>query len=369
MSKYIVKLTPTGRFFFGGDMTFTIGKKKNEESDKMPEHIREHNDKFSSYIITSMKFPQQTSLLGMMRFLLLSDRENKAFDNKTQKIINNEEAIKLIGKKSFSVNDDNKKNIFGKIESIGTCFLCKNNEYYYQAPFDCNLNIDAWENDIKATLNGKTINIPKITIGEKEYKSKDGLEKCYVTSNGVILKEKEVFIEDIRIGIRKGTNGKTEDEAFYKQIAYRLNDGFCFAFNAEVAEDIKLTKYNNQLVSVGADGSMFIMEVDEGYIDVKLPKAYIEKSNCNLKKVNLLSDAYIPETGLIEYAIAETKSFRFLNTTVETDNYNIMHLNNRSKRYSLYAAGSVFFVNDVDEFKKYIEKKEEFVQIGYNFCK
>lgn len=373
MRKYIVKLTPTGRFFFGGDMTFTVGKKDNkrkDEKDHKETVYHKHNDKFSSYIITSMKFPQQTSLLGMMRFLLLSDSDNKAFDNKTQKITNKEEAVKLIGTKSFSVNDDNNKNIFGKIESIGTCFLCKDNKYYYQAPFDYNLKIGALEDDVTAKLNGKPIYIPKITIGEKEYKSKDGIEKCYVAYDGDMLKDDDIFIEDSRIGIRKGTNGKTEDEAFYKQIAYRLNNGFCFAFNAEVADDIILTKYNKHLVSVGADGSMFIIEIEEGSIDVYLPKSYTERTDTNLGKVNILSDAYIPETDLINYAVSETKSFKFLNTTVETENYNIMHnFNNRSKRYSLYAAGSVFFVSDVEKFKEIIKGKKEFVQIGYNYCK
>jgi CRISPR-associated protein Cmr3 len=372
MRKYIVKLTPTGRFFFGGDMTFTIGKKDKRKGDKDQKETvyHEHNDKFSSYIITSMKFPQQTSLLGMMRFLLLSDSDNKAFDNKTQKISDSKKAIELIGKKSFSVNDGNSENVFGKIKNIGACFLCKDNKYYYQAPFDYNLKIGALEEDVTAKLNGKPINIPEITISEKEFRSKDGIEKCYVASDGDTLKDDAIFIKDSRIGIRKGTNGKTEDEAFYKQIAYRLNNGFCFAFNAEVADDIILTKYNKQLVSVGADGSMFIIEIEEGSIDVNLPELYTKRTSASLGKVNILSDAYIPETDLIKYAISETKSFRFLNTTVETENYNIMHnFNNRSKHYSLYAAGSVFFVNDVEKFKEIIKGKKEFVQIGYNYCK
>ena len=66
MSKtYFVKLTPTGKFFFGGDMRFGIDGKDGE---------------FSSYIIESSVMPQQTSLLGMMRFLLLSNN-NDLFDS------------------------------------------------------------------------------------------------------------------------------------------------------------------------------------------------------------------------------------------------------------------------------------------------
>ena len=62
MSKrYFVQLEPTGKFFFGGDMRFGINGKEEE---------------FSSYIIESSKMPQQTSILGMLRFLLLSNDEN-----------------------------------------------------------------------------------------------------------------------------------------------------------------------------------------------------------------------------------------------------------------------------------------------------
>ena len=63
MSNYLITLTPTGRFFFGGDMTFKVGRKDKNE----------FNEQFSSYIIKSAMFPQQTSLLGMLRFLILSN--------------------------------------------------------------------------------------------------------------------------------------------------------------------------------------------------------------------------------------------------------------------------------------------------------
>ena len=69
MSKYIIKLIPTGRFFFGGDMTFTIGKQKETDKSKgEKDSYQIYNEEFSSYIISSLKFPQQTSLLGMLRF-------------------------------------------------------------------------------------------------------------------------------------------------------------------------------------------------------------------------------------------------------------------------------------------------------------
>ena len=102
MSKYLVTLTPTGKFFFGGDMRFGINGEKEE---------------FSSYIIESLKMPQQTSLLGMMRFLLLSN--SNLFDIAGNVIKGEDEDVKnLIGAGSFAVTNDGKSNTFGKIKSL-----------------------------------------------------------------------------------------------------------------------------------------------------------------------------------------------------------------------------------------------------------
>lgn len=357
MSKYIVKLIPTGRFFFGGDMTFSISGDDNKS----------YNEKFSSYIIRSLKFPQQTSLLGMLRFLLLSN-DNQVFETSTQKIINKGEAENLIGKQSFTVNSPNhEENVFGKIKSIGSCFLYKDEECYYQAPFDYTWEIDSYE--LQASLNGKSVSVPSIKVGEKEYTSKVSIDKCFLSKSGNVLKE-DVFIEDERIGIRKGINGKTEDEAFYKQIGYRLEKDCCFVFDVEV-NDIDLTdlKYNGQLVSIGADSSMFVTQIEKGSLDVDLPSSY-HKKNKDWEKVVLLADTYLPDMDLVNYAISEIKPFRFISTTIENKSYHIMHnLHNRSKRYNLFAAGSVFFVNNAASFKKVVGEKREFVQIGYNHCK
>ena len=81
MSKrYLVKLTPTGKFFFGGDMRFGTDGKDGD---------------FSSYIIESSMLPQQTSLLGMMRFLLLSNNPD-LFDIKDNCIKKDEKLYVLL---------------------------------------------------------------------------------------------------------------------------------------------------------------------------------------------------------------------------------------------------------------------------------
>ena len=108
--KYKISLTPLGRYFFGGDMTFKVANRS------------QYNEQYGSYIIRSNQFPQQTSLLGMMRFLLLSNHTG-AFNKDTHKITSTQEAGKLIGPRGFVITDEYEKNNYGLIKNISFCFL------------------------------------------------------------------------------------------------------------------------------------------------------------------------------------------------------------------------------------------------------
>lgn len=82
----------------------------------------DYNERYSSYVIQSGQFPQQTSLLGMMRFLLLSN-SSEAFDTINLKIISTEKAREIIGAQGFVITKDYASNNFEKIKNISPCFL------------------------------------------------------------------------------------------------------------------------------------------------------------------------------------------------------------------------------------------------------
>lgn len=394
MSKYLVTLTPTGRFFFGGDTTFEIGNDMEDASKKAASQTnkdekstveterKEYNEKFSSYIIHSSKSPQQTSLLGMLRFLLLAGKENAIFDRNRQKVVDKKEAKLLIGGKSFCVNSNHAQNSFGKIQYIGPCFLqnSDSNANYFKAPADYQLTVGNFDDKVQsAMLNGKEIKIPVLHKGDEAYCSKHYLSQLYVTINkGKVetIEEDNIFQEDSRIGIRKNESGKAEEKAFFKQIGYKMsNPAIKFAFITDVVDN-DLTEYNGKLVSIGADSSMFVFNAcnlsESENLYTTLPDAnYQYVHNREWEKVVLLSDTYLEEGDLKDvcYAISESKPFRFLSFKVEDDDYNVMRsIHKRSERYNLYKAGSVFFLNagKADDFKKKIDDKAEFAQIGYN---
>ena len=353
MSKYLVKLLPLGKFFFGGDMTFKVNDKETA---------------FSSYIIHSFMMPQQTSILGMMRFLILSNN-TEAFDRKGNCIKHVDKANALIGEKGFSVDPSNhSRRNYQSVQEIGACFLWNTdkNKPFFRGAKDMDLQIGK-ESVVNATINMIPVRIPKIDIkkgNEKQpFTGKDYLNNYYISLDGEKLNESDIFKEDTRIGINKSYTGKTESEAFYKQVSYRLKENFCFAF--EVETEVDLTKYQNRLVQLGADSSSFLLEVEQNTVGYPQSK--------NDLQVVLVSDAYIESTeGLkIRFAVTRVRPFRFLHTgnSKNPQNYNTRYNSIRQKRYDLYEAGSVFYFKDKesrDKFCEYLDSFKEFTQIGYN---
>lgn len=390
MSKYLIKLKPIGKYFFGGDMTFEVGDKSNKD----------YNSKYSSYIIESNKFPQQTSLLGMLRYLLLTKTKSpEVFSLNENRITNKDAAAKIIGQASFSVIqnhklDEKEGSRFGKIDSIGPCFLLHEyskegrliEEYFLSAPKDSQF-IVSFDGSIDAYYNENQLKVPSISYkskkgesdGEekiKEYTSKAEFDTIYINGNGSTIKEDDIFIKDTRIGINKSYEGKTshDDKGYYKQISYRLKDGFSFAFVAEV--DFDLSECQNELVSLGADGSEFSLSASLLSNGLQIPH-YPDgvtpvKGAC---RVILLSDSLLNNEDIKKtyFNISQSIPFRFLETNVECENYNVLggKVKRSEKKYYLYEKGSVFYFENeesANEFVGLVEGKEEFHQIGYNYC-
>ncbi|GHU75953.1 CRISPR-associated protein Cmr3 [Bacteroidia bacterium] len=365
--KYLITLTPTGKFYFGGDNTFEVAG--NDLYSK---------DTFGSYIVASNCFPQQTSLLGMLRFLLLSNSD--AFDKNLQEITksNKDKAKELIGQKSFHIGESNN---FGKIESIGTCFIRRGHENFFPAPKDFQLRVN-FSQITDGKFNGAGRKIPTICYWDKkenkieDYMAKFHSENLFVSENHTI-KFDGIFIEDRRIGIdRDVKTGIVEDGALYKQISYRLRNGYCFAFTAEIADNYKFEQHNDSTVQIGGDNSNFLLNIEkiETGVDVKYKKKY-EKLNDNLSdfhKVTLTANTFLAKDEIdFDFAIAEILPFKFLQTSVNTTNYYITSKEvTKSDKFELFANGSVFYFQSAEKMQKFknsINKYEaDFQKIGYN---
>lgn len=374
MSTYKITLTPLNRYFFGGDMTFRVGDKK------------EYNEQYGSYIIRSNRFPQQTSLLGMLRFLILSN-DKKAFNREKNKIADKKRAEELIGANSFCVDiSDYRKNNFSCIKQLYPCFLelmveeksipllPAPDDYGYQVSFHAEHSV---------SVNQQVSDLPVV----QGYNPKAYQQSCYLGA-GKAIPDSELFVEDSRIGINKNYDGQTDNDGFYKQIFYQLgSENYAgklhFACYADVT-DIDLTGYNGSVVNIGGDNSKFLFKATlvEGNAEpIVYYSDYIDKESGKqlqtnaLYKLVLLSDAYLPlqagEDRPWSYAISSIVPFRFIATTVDTENYTILSKTNlRSKKYYLYKKGSVFFCKDDSEGKRLADALKSaacFRQIGYNY--
>lgn len=350
MSKYLISLTPVDKFFFGGEMTFPIEGKKD------------YNKKFSSYIIRSSYFPQQTSLLGMMRFLLL--RNSECFKNGA--ICNADNAVELIGPTSFNPDESD----YGKIKHIGHCFILdkESKAHYNWAPFDSGLNISFKSDEEDAYTNKTKLHIPDFE--KTNYNAKNGYEHCLesvVGSDRVIVPVKEFFLEDRRVGINRDIHtGKAEDDAFFKQISFKFSKrSYAFAFYTEVDTDI--LSYNNQIVSLGADNSQFSISIEE--VDT-----YGSVSNNEECKVTLLSPTRIEFCKMenVKFCITELTNLRYLQTSVrETKSYSLLkgNVKRNNMRIEMYSPGSVFYFENKElakQFKEAIESYKGYIKIGFN---
>lgn len=357
MSKYTITLTPVDKFFFGGDMAFQVGKDEDDEFNKQ----------YKSYIIRSSRFPQQTSLLGMMRFLILRNAGNDVFCN--GHIADKAKAKKLIGGQSFSVNPNHEENSFGLIKSLSHVRVqriidgkCADLEY---KPLFGELDLQH-KLPTEGAHNFQSVTIPELS--KKEYDAKEGLSICLTSDGKDNFSLDDVFKEDRRIGIARDIKtGKTDEDALFIQISYRFAQDarYCFAFEVEVDDSLPHERYKGQMVTVGGDNSQFIIGISK------------EIKNKNYQGMNnaicLLSPTFLTreEAKTAAFAITELMPFRFLSSVMDkVSSYHILSRNlKRSDSYELYAPGSVFYFQNDEEKRKFaslIESKKEFRQIGYN---
>ncbi|KGN81481.1 CRISPR-associated protein Cmr3 [Porphyromonas gulae] len=394
---YLIKLTPLDKFFFGQKKTF--------------------GDDNANYFVYSSHFPQQTTLLGLLRYQLLQIAGEEIF--KDNKIQDEHKAGELIGKQSFSpfVKD---KLQFGIIQSLSPVFIIdkKNNEgkeeYFLpvgrrfqkkeeEAPY--NLLHLSYEDECPPIFESRESQKEK----EEAYDPKKGLASCWLSSNGTtLLNEEDFFIKDERIGIRKDYKGTTNDDAFFRQRYYHFknfkevvedeeNKGrkqppvrehdFCFATILEIKREIEYKELDKRLdkriVYLGGERQPFLMEVSEKTEDLQLNiKGSALTSDEKHYTVVLLSDAKIEPNHLkgVKFASTEVKDFACLLTHVGTRKF----YNKKKKReeqylekdetalshqHELYARGSVFYFDTEDQANQFcedLEKVPNFYTIGYN---
>ena len=357
---YLCTLKPISKFFFGGERTFGQdgGTKTN-------------------YLVRSNAFPQQTTLLGMLRFELLKQNNLVPITR-----ANEVDVGKTIGKQSFKISELSPD--YGFIQNISPLFICKGDEKLSLAPRDVVRYMDKkdqlidneqWafsaDSQNKAFLFGSDKEVVLSVIDK--FNHKHDYQPHFLHSDGTSVPfdydsdtKEGVFISESQIGIKKNENAK-DAKGFYKQFYYRMNKEYVFGFYTETSTSIV---EQTSIVYMGADKSAFMLTIQDA--DGKsFDSDFGIDTYKNGTKVTLLSDTYVAEDiyQYCAFALVETLPFRNIETDVgTTTDYRNLHKNKLTKCLNLLARGSALYPSDLVEVKR-ILNNENFQKIGYNVYK
>lgn len=353
---YAITLSPLGPFFFGGE-------KAMGESDE------------ADYFVPSNCFPQQTGLLGFLRYELLRQNNLLGFPLKP-------EAVNLIGKAGFPTGN------YNALESISPVFLAQRDKRKMHHWFPERL--DRGYTYVKAggeTMINSSIRFNKVPF-LKDYDPKNEPQLVFSAERQADLKsENEIFRDQQQVGIEK----KNKEKAFFKLTLKRLQPGWGFKFYA-ILDLPDGTRIGDDLVWFGGNHSMFKMEVEE--LNRKTEDGVIEygwqygrpevgeyKSG---NAIVLKAPAYLaPEDFCAHFALSRTLPFRHIKSTSEVKEYyarpksvgtsgenNDRAVLGKSGYCELFDKGSVFYFHDLNSLNKMansLTKHKAFRQIGYNY--
>lgn len=342
MNNYLIRLKPIENYFFGGESTF-----RNNEEDT------------ANYFSRSNKYPQQTTLLGMLRYMLLKSNEALPLH------LNKEKAKGLIGEHSFDVNMGSQD--FGAIQKVSPLFIYHNNDIYRFSLAYENFNV-VFAHDGNVYLNGGKGFVPIV----EGYDAKQHYEPVVKNNRGHEIKFKDVFQEhNPKIGIDKQRE-EGDDKKFFKQVCFSLKPGFEFAFYADINKTHKQNNENknvcleNGIVNIGGEQKQFKLSIKNNGEQKELFSSFNSTSGAN--RIILISDAYVSSKILdnCKFVMNEIQEFRTVKIAFGKTQFDKKTF--VSTKLNLLKRGSVLYVDDANKGKviSALDENANFRNIGFN---
>lgn len=346
MPNYQIKLTPVDTYFFGGDK-HRVKKNWSTKTERL----------IANYFVESNQYPQQTTLLGMLRYYLLFRSKKLLNQNSTDS--DRTDAKDLIGKKSFAFGGTND---FKKIAYVSPLYFINKGKTYQFAPFDLEYELD--DNNILKKRD-KNFN------AKKHYD--DITTHKLISAEQDVIKLSDILTTEKQVGNKIVTAGNSNTEGFYKMHKKKLKEGWSFAVDAEI--DLNDLDKEKNFVPFGGEKSIFEIELRKSEpMQISLPNKYQRKQSF----VFLASDAFVKSETmkLVQFAVNQFASFRCLISNIS----NTIHFNDlpedqtktggikRSQRLQLLKRGSILYFNnqtDRDNFIQNLQTPGE-TKIGFN---
>lgn len=374
MAHYLVTIKPIEHFFFGVEKVGNLGNRK-------------------PYYLETTEFPQQTSILGLLRYVLLLKEEKLG----KKDFASDPDVIKLIGSDSFPGNPITG---YGKIKTLSPVFIIDSNDTaYFARPLDWQYKFVKKDADCRVSYGSDENELGFVPFLDG-YNAKDGVGQYLISSKGESIplwydeKTKEgVLRKKAKAGNQKkperfldksaDENEKAEakNEAYYKQEFLYMERPYAYACIAEIDNEglnkVPELKDFKTVLPFGGERSSFAISfkvlkdttsVDQHFLD-------LQPHNDHLK-IELLSDAYVEQSilKLACFAICDTIGFRNLKTKTTTKYYSRISRdkNDNSADFSaqlqLLKRGSVLFFDSLELLQQAEAKlkNNNFTTIGYN---
>lgn len=348
MINYKITLTPLDWFFFGGEITYDGGTESN-------------------YYAESRLFPQQTAIIGMLRYEILKRNGLLNADSSQEQKVK-----ELIGAKGFDITEQSS---IGKILNLSPVLLQYESSLFYKAPL-CADNITFIKNE-NVYLNGRKNYLPTYVNNEANCYNNcnEWLSLDSFSSIKTIDIKKDVFLFKTKIGITKsrGENEKDDKDGFYKGKYCRLKAGFSFVCFAQLETELDSVS----LVYLGAERSLFRMEVEKVGSSENATRFWEQEFNAIPSKsgqILFISDAFVPNDVLksCKFMFSDTIPFRYIAREWQPKR-NYASLNKekeRSGKFNLIRRGSVLFYEN-EKFTDIVNVlNNDYLQnFGYNIFK
>ena len=342
MSRYKVTLEPIDWFFFGGEQTFDNGASQ-------------------SFIARSNRMPQQTTLLGMVRYQLLKKSGLLPLSAE-----NADAAESLIGISSFDITRSDVT--FGRIRSLSQVFIEKGDRALVPVPLNFGYNC-SFDDHTRLWLSGfkhkgiiKTQKENGKDYDDKEYWKRNNYS-LLVDNEGHSVSSDGLYLSKMQIGITKGRGRDEDKHGFFKQETLRFKDKDThFAFYLELDGDGLI---EDDYVFIGAQRSCFKMVVKPSDEQPVVP--HHEQGT-----ILLLSPTYIADVesfnSLVRFHWSYSIPFRnFVGDPKGTLRSGDIAYRRHGSVCTMLAAGSVLFYEE--DSRKALEKllaQPHLQQIGNN---
>lgn len=343
---FLCKLKPLESYFFGGEHIFDLA---GEEK---------------SYYIKSERMPTQSTLLGMLRFLVLSKagllNDTAAPDDPRSF---RDAKKKLIGENGFIIDGPMDSNAdYGEILALSPAFLMDADRHrWIRTPFN---HIKHKKSYTPFTMKkGPLTDIGCSPLLPKEYREKEGLSDSFLDIDSFEHPVRECGA----VGGKDNNNSgrrklplfsfeehtriyrHSDEEGYFKKSYISLDPEFSFSFYCEMRTRDALPE--KETVYLGQEKSAFFFSCEE-MNDSTDPVQSLEKKIGELNGgphgdvYYAASDMYlsngINKQGML-FSIVETKPFRTL-TQNPSGGSDFRNSRIRSDEYQLVQAGSVFYL-------------------------